>query len=39
VDDAILTVRFTERNRRVRIIGAGWWRKGKRIYETQNSLR
>ncbi|MGH7953578.1 MAG: BrnT family toxin [Limisphaerales bacterium] len=39
VGDAILTVRFTRRNKRVRIIGAGYWRGGKRIYETQNPLR
>lgn len=39
VGDAILTVRFTRRGNRVRIIGAGYWRKGKRFYETQNSLR
>ncbi len=39
LNDAILTVRFTERDGRVRIIGAGFWRKGKRIYETQNSIR
>lgn len=36
VGDAILTVRFTERHGRVRIIGAGYWRKGRRFYETQN---
>ena len=39
VGDAILTVRFTRRSGRVRIIGAGYWRKGKRLYETQNQLR
>jgi hypothetical protein len=39
VGDAILTVRFTERNGRVRIIGAGYWRKGKQIYETENKIR
>ena len=39
VGDAILTVRFTRRRERVRIIGAGYWRKGKRIYETQNRIR
>jgi hypothetical protein len=38
VGDAILTVRFTKRGSRVRIIGAGYWRKGKRLYETQNQL-
>ena len=39
VGDAILTVRFTRRRERVRIIGAGYWRKGKQIYETQSRLR
>jgi uncharacterized DUF497 family protein len=32
----ILTVRFTYRAGRIRIFGAGYWRKGKRIYEQQN---
>ena len=39
VGDGILTVRFTERHGRVRIIGAGFWRKGKRMYETENQIR
>ncbi|CAN5326152.1 BrnT family toxin [soil metagenome] len=29
----IMTVRFTYRNNLIRIIGAGYWRKGKKIYE------
>jgi uncharacterized DUF497 family protein len=33
VGDRIMTVRFTYRNRKIRIIGAGYWRKGKEIYE------
>lgn len=32
----ILTVRFTYRTSRIRIIGAGYWRKGKRLYEKSN---
>ena len=32
----ILTVRFTYRAGRIRIFGAGYWRKGKRIHEQQN---
>jgi uncharacterized DUF497 family protein len=32
----IMTVRFTYRAGRIRIFGAGYWRKGKRIYEQQN---
>lgn len=34
----VLTVRFTYRNNNVRIIGAGYWRKGKKIYEKENTL-
>ena len=34
----IITVRFTYRNGRIRIIGAGYWRKGKKIYEQTNSI-
>lgn len=34
----ILTVRFTYRSGRIRIIGAGYWRKGKKIYEQANSV-
>lgn len=30
----IMTVRFTFRNDRVRIIGAAFWRKGRKIYES-----
>ena len=33
VDDAIMTVRFTYRRHKIRIIGAGYWREGRRIYE------
>lgn len=36
VGDGVLTVRFTYRRRRIRIFGAGYWRKGKTIYERQN---
>jgi uncharacterized DUF497 family protein len=32
----IATVRFTTRNGHIRIIGAGYWRKGKKIYEQRN---
>ena len=34
----ILTVRFTYRKGKIRIIGAGYWRKGKKIYEQSNSI-
>ena len=36
VGDGVMTVRFTWRESRIRIIGAGYWRKGKAIYEQQN---
>ena len=36
VGDGIMTVRFTWRSGRIRIFGAGYWRKGKRLYEQQN---
>jgi uncharacterized DUF497 family protein len=32
----ILTVRYTRRGDRIRIIGAGYWRKGRKIYEKRN---
>ncbi len=38
VADGILTVRFTYRKGVIRIIGAGYWRKGKRIYERENKI-
>ncbi len=39
VDGGILTVRFVYRGKVVRIIGAGYWRKGKQIYEEGNQLQ
>ena len=38
VQGGILTVRFTYRGGTVRIIGAGYWRKGKAVYEKENHL-
>jgi uncharacterized protein len=35
----ILTVRFTYRNEVIRIIGAGYWRKGKQLYEEHHQVR
>ncbi len=32
----VLTVRFTYREGVIRIFGAGYWRKGKAIYEREN---
>ena len=36
VGGGVMTVRFTWRGGRIRISGAGYWRKGKTIYERQN---
>jgi uncharacterized protein len=36
VEGAVMTVRFTWRNQKIRIFGAGYWRKGKAIYEKAN---
>jgi len=36
VEGGVMTVRFTYRDGRIRIIGAGYWRKGKRLYEKEN---
>ncbi len=38
VDGGVLTVRFTYRASIIRIIGAGYWRKGKAIYERENEV-
>ena len=36
VGGGVMTVRFTWREGRIRIFGAGYWRKGKAIYEREN---
>lgn len=36
IGNRVLTVRFTQRFGKIRIFGAGYWRKGRKIYETQN---
>jgi len=36
VSEGIMTVRFTYRNNKIRIIGAGYWRKGTKINEKEN---
>jgi uncharacterized DUF497 family protein len=36
VNGRVATVRFTMRGDRIRIIGAGYWRKGKKYYEEKN---
>ena len=38
VGEGVLTVRFTYRNSTIRIFGAGYWRKGKRIYERETKI-
>ena len=38
VGDGIMTVRFTHREGVIRIIGAGYWRKGRSIYERENQV-
>ena len=36
VVEGIITVRFTYRGNTIRIYGAGYWRKGRKVYEEQN---
>jgi uncharacterized DUF497 family protein len=38
VAGGVMTVRFTYRNKRIRIIGVGYWRNGKKIYEKENKI-
>lgn len=38
INNGIMTVRFTIRDATIRIIGAGYWRKGKKLYEQENKL-
>jgi uncharacterized DUF497 family protein len=38
VKGGVMTVRFTIREGIIRIIGAGYWRKGKKIYEKENQI-
>jgi uncharacterized DUF497 family protein len=38
VGNGIMTVRFTYRGNVIRIYGAGYWRKGRKIYEDQNEV-
>jgi hypothetical protein len=34
----VITVRFTYRKNVIRIFGAGYWRKGRKLYEIQNKI-
>ena len=36
VEDDVMTVRFTWRENRIRIFGAGYWRKGRKAYGKEN---
>lgn len=38
VAGGVLTVRFTYRDGVIRIIGAGYWRRGRVVYEQANQL-
>lgn len=38
VEEKVLTVRFTLRGDKIRILGAGYWRKGKAFYDQKNGL-
>ncbi len=38
VGGGILTVRFTYRQGIIRIFGAGYWRRGKQLYERENQI-
>ena len=38
VGKGVITVRFTYREEVIRILGAGYWRKGKRIYEREHQI-
>lgn len=38
VSGGVMTVRFTYRFSAIRIIGAGFWRKGRAIYEQENQI-
>ena len=36
VNSKILTVRFVYRHEEIRVLGAGFWRKGRSLYEKEN---
>jgi len=38
VGDGVMTVRFTYRRHVIRIYGAGYWRKVRRMYEDKNKI-
>jgi uncharacterized DUF497 family protein len=38
VRESVMTVRFTWRSNTIRIIGAGYWREGRKKYHEKNNL-
>lgn len=38
VEGGVLTVRFTYRADVIRIFGAGYWRRGRQVYERENQI-
>jgi uncharacterized DUF497 family protein len=38
ISSGITTVRFVYREQKIRIFGAGYWRKGKKLYEKTNHI-
>ena len=38
LNNGIATVRFVTRNGKIRIFGAGFWRKGKKYYEQRHKI-
>jgi uncharacterized DUF497 family protein len=38
IDDRIMMVRFTYRGDKIRIFGAGYWRKGEEYYEKKKNI-
>ncbi len=38
VNNHVMTVRFTHRKHKTRIFGAGYWRKGRKIYEEESGV-
>ena len=38
VEHLVMTVRYTHRAHIIRIIGAGYWRSGRKIYEEENNI-
>lgn len=38
VNGGVLTVRYTLRGKHIRIIGAGYWRQGRKRYEKENNI-